>query len=133
VVDQKMMCSCAKVKGYDDDGNQRAKLCSARQCFVGRVSPSRSLLPSPGLAVYYAGHCVATQVAPLEAPLLRARSGRLTVPTQLPLTGAASSTVSQISEQDAAPAAAARRGSTPGPDHHWRKKLLPPRQTRSTF
>jgi hypothetical protein len=85
------------------------------------------------LAVYYAGHCVATQGAPLEAPLLRARSGRLTAPAQPPLTGAASSTVSETSEQDAAPATSARRGSTPGPDHHWRKKLLPPRQARSAF
>ncbi len=81
------------------------------------------------LAVYYAGRCLVSTPAPLEAPVLRARAGRLTAPAHPSLAVAAEPTSQDTSRQSPAPAAA-RRGSTPGPDHHWRKKLLPP-QARS--
>src|SRR5216683_3502084 len=77
------------------------------------------------LAVYYAGRCLVCTPAPLEAPVLRARAGRLTAPAQPTLSVAAEPTSQDASCQNTAPAAA-RRGSIPGPDHHWRKKLLPP-------
>lgn len=82
------------------------------------------------LAVYYAGRCLVSTPAPLEAPVLRARAGRLTALTQPSLSVATEPTSKTTSRQDTAPAAA-QRGSIPGPDHHWRKKLLPPRQARS--
>jgi hypothetical protein len=82
------------------------------------------------LAVYYAGRCLVSTSAPLEAPVLRARAGRLTAPAQAALSVAAEPTIQDTSRQGPAPAAAPR-GSIPGPDHHWRKKLLPPRQARS--
>jgi hypothetical protein len=88
------------------------------------------------LAVYYAGRCLVSVPAPLEAPVLRARAGRLTAAAQPSFLVAAGPTDADECRKPAAPTAAptavlAQRGSTPGPDHHWRKKLLPPRQARS--
>ena len=82
------------------------------------------------LAVYYAGRCLVSTPAPLEAPVLRARAGRLTAPAHPSLAVAAEPTSQDTSPEAPAPAAA-RRGSTPGPEHHWRKKLLPPKEARS--
>lgn len=81
------------------------------------------------LAVYYAGRCLMSTPAPLEAPVLRARAGRLTAPAPAALAVAAEPTSQDASRQDAAPVA--RRGSTPSTHHHWRKPLLPSRQARS--
>jgi len=88
------------------------------------------------LAVYYAGRCLVCTPAPLEAPVLRARAGRLTAPAQPTLSVAAEPTEADEPRKPAAPTvapapASARRGSTPGPDHHWRKKVLPPKEARS--
>jgi len=44
------------------------------------------------LAVYYAGRCLVCTPAPLEAPVLRARAGRLTAPAQPTLSVAAEPT-----------------------------------------
>jgi hypothetical protein len=84
------------------------------------------------LAVYYAGRCLISTPAPLEAPMLRARAGRLTAPTQPTLPVAAAPTSKDTSRQETAPTAA-QRGSIPGPDHHWRKKLLLPKEARSVL
>src|ERR1700736_4831293 len=37
-----------KGKGYTDDGKERAELCLAHQCLIGRVGSSRPLLPPLG-------------------------------------------------------------------------------------
>jgi len=88
------------------------------------------------LAVYYVGRCLTSTSAPLEAPVLRARAGRLTALPQPAHLVAAEPTSEDSKGQDATPteasaAASARGGSVPRSDHHWRKKLLPPRQARS--
>ncbi len=84
------------------------------------------------LAVYYAARCLVSTPAPLEAPVLRARAGRLTAPAQPALAVVAEPTSQDASRQKTAPAAA-RRGSIPGPDHHWRKKVLPPKEAQSVL
>lgn len=76
------------------------------------------------LAVYYAGRCLVTTPAPLEAPELRTRHGRR----------APGRTVSRIQTPQGERAGVAapkteRSGSVPGPDHPWRKPLLKPKQT----
>ncbi len=74
------------------------------------------------LAVYYAGRCLVCTPAPLEAPVLRARAGRLRAPAHPALSVAAEPTEADDPRKPAAPTgapapASARRGSTPGPDH----------------
>jgi transposase len=80
------------------------------------------------LAVCYAGRCLVTTTAPLEAPEVRARQGRRASrhgvsPIQTP----------QGEREELAASKDERRGSVPGPDHPWRKPLLKPKQaaTRS--
>jgi len=74
------------------------------------------------LAVYYAGRCLTSSPAPLEAPMLRARAGRLTALSQPVRSIAADPTGQEEGLQEAAattaPAAASvGRGSIPGPEH----------------
>src|SRR6266566_6161176 len=71
------------------------------------------------LAVCYAGRCLVTTAAPLEAPEVRARQGRRASshgvsPLQIP----------QDEREELAASKDERRGSVPGPDHPWRKPLL---------
>jgi hypothetical protein len=68
------------------------------------------------LAVCYAGRCLVTTTAPVEAPELRARHGRR----------APGRAVSRIQTPDDD---RERSGSVPGPDHPWRKPLLKAKQT----
>ncbi len=75
------------------------------------------------LAVYYAGRCLVSTPAPLEAPVLRARAGRLTAPVHPALSVAAEPTSQDTSSQSPA-SAAARRGSTPGPDHRLPQEIV---------
>lgn len=71
------------------------------------------------LSIHYAGECLASTEAPVEAPQLRARGGRLRRPAA-------------ASPQAPPPAAAGSSGdkqtggSTPRADHPWRKRTLPP-------
>jgi transposase len=71
------------------------------------------------LAIYYAGERLASTEAPLEAPQLRSRGGRLHVPapasTQAEQQAGAGSSVGKQT-----------RGSTPRADHPWRKWTGPP-------
>jgi hypothetical protein len=71
------------------------------------------------LAIYYAGERLASTEAPLEAPQLRSRGGRLHVPvpasTQAEQQAGAGSSVGKQT-----------RGSTPRADHAWRKWTGPP-------
>lgn len=71
------------------------------------------------LAVCYAGRCLLTTPASLEAPELRARHGRRATshaesPIQTP----------QGEEQEVVASKGERSASVPGPDHPWRKPLL---------
>jgi hypothetical protein len=80
------------------------------------------------LAVYYAGRCLASTSAPLEAPVLRARAGRLTALPQPARSVAAGSTSEDSKGQDAAPteapaAASARGGSVPRSDHRLLQEI----------
>lgn len=85
------------------------------------------------LVVYYQGEPVASQPAPVEAPVLRARSGRRTEPTRV-----VAGLEDDVSREDLsvvvegvdlwAGAAAAVHKSTPqrpAPDHPWRTKNTP--------
>jgi hypothetical protein len=76
------------------------------------------------LAVYYAGRCLLSTPAPLEAPVLRARAGRLTAAAHPSLSVAADPTSKDASRQDTAPAAA-QRGSIPGPEHRLLQEIAP--------
>ena len=69
------------------------------------------------LAVYYQGHCLTTQPAPPEAPVLRARNMDRVIPSKtnyddLPVPGIA---VKQALEPKA------RHRTKPRPDHPWRR------------
>jgi hypothetical protein len=90
------------------------------------------------LAVYYAGRCLTCSPAPLEAPMLRARAGRLTALSQPVRSIGAEPTGQDEGLQEAAvttapTTASVGRGSIPGPGHHWRKKLLPPKEAHSVL
>ena len=77
------------------------------------------------LAVYYQGQCVTTTAAPLEAPALRTRAGRLTnvePPTAPP--------APMDPGAPAAPAAPTPpRARKPAPNHPWRSPGLPRQRT----
>lgn len=71
------------------------------------------------LSIYYAGERLASTEAPLEAPQLRARGGRLRplAPASAPVDQPAAAGAS-FGKQS--------RGSTPRADHPWRKRTVPP-------
>jgi transposase len=80
------------------------------------------------LAVCYAGRCLVTTTAPLEAPALRARHGR-----RVPSRAVSPIQTSQGESEGVAAPTTERSGPVPGPAHPWRKPLLKPKQapTRS--
>lgn len=71
------------------------------------------------LAIYYAGERLASTEAPLEAPQLRPRGGRLRVPA------AASAQTAQPADASSSGGQPAR-SSKPRDDHPWRKWTGPP-------
>ena len=115
-------------------GEQRLQLLPGKQ----RISYARAQVEiaehlDGRLVVVYQGEIVASQPAPREAPVLRARSGRRTEPTRV-VAGLAD----DVSREDLsvvvagvdlwAGAAAAVHKSTPprpAPDHPWRTKNTP--------
>jgi transposase len=76
------------------------------------------------LAVYYAGRCLLTTPAPLEAPEVRARQGR-----RAPSRAASPLQTPQGDGEELGASKEERSGSVPGPDHPWRKPLLKSKQT----
>jgi hypothetical protein len=76
------------------------------------------------LAVYYAGRCLLTTTAPLEAPEVRARHGR-----RVPSRAASRLQTAQGEREGVAALTTERSSSVPGPDHPWRKPLLKRKQT----
>lgn len=76
------------------------------------------------LAVYYAGRCLVTTTAPLEAPEVRARNVR-----RVSSHGASRLQTPPGEREELATSKDERRGSIPGPDHPWRKPLLKRKQT----
>jgi transposase len=89
------------------------------------------------LAVYHHGQCLASQPAPPEAPVLRARRGARAGPTGAPApmpapVTAAAPTRNQEEEPSVAPSMAptAPPPPRPAPDHPWRTSFLP-RRTKS--
>lgn len=75
------------------------------------------------LSIHSAGEQLASTEAPVEAPQLRARGGRL----QLPASGS-----TQADQLAGAGASGGKQtgGSTPRADHPWRKRTLPPATPR---
>lgn len=91
------------------------------------------------LSVHYAGRCLATTAAPLEAPQLRARQGprgsnSVVVDSQTPsstvvlLTQATTVELGESGARPGEPSTAPRR---PAPNHAWRKSVLTPKRTQS--
>jgi hypothetical protein len=70
------------------------------------------------LAIYYAGVCLASTQAPLEAPQLRSRGGRLRLP--------AASAPAESPTNEASPGREPTRASKPRDDHPWRTWTGPP-------
>lgn len=83
------------------------------------------------LAVYYQGEPVSSQPAPAEAPVLRARTGRVTQPTAvIPLVEEAREdlavAVGGVGLWAGAPAAVhTSTPHRPAPDHPWRRSVKP--------
>ncbi len=90
----------------------------------GRLSYARARVEvhermDGSLAVYYEGHCLATNQAPAEAPVLRLTRQ---VGNQTPATGSPRPPVQVVPAPAAlSPSAMGRR---PAPDHPWRNKLV---------
>ena len=78
------------------------------------------------LAVCYAGRCLVTTTAPLEAPELRARHGR-----RAPGRAVSRIQTPQDEREGVAGSKGERSGSVPGPDHPWRKPLLKAKETQA--
>ena len=76
------------------------------------------------LAVYYAGRCLLTTTAPLEAPTLRARQGH-----RVPSRAAARLGTPQGEKEGVAALTTESTRSVPGPDHPWHKPLPKPKHT----
>src|SRR5713226_3299141 len=70
------------------------------------------------LAVYYAGRCLTSTPAPLEAPVLRARAGRLRTVRSHPVGKAAASVLlAQATELAAPTAPSIKQPRSPSPSH----------------
>ncbi len=91
------------------------------------------------LSVHYAGRCVATTEAPLEAPKVRARSGPRGGTAALARSQTPSSAVvllnpastAELGESGPCPADQPTAARRPIPTHPWRKPLLKPKGTKS--
>ena len=88
----------------------------------GRLSYARAKVElherlDGSLAVYYQGHCLATKPAPLEAPVLRARS-MVRVMANMPDSGEPARLA--IAARETLPAKPPHY-TKPGPDHPWRR------------
>jgi transposase len=80
------------------------------------------------LSVHYAGRCLATTPAPLEAPKLRARSGSRGTKEEGQMAATHGHPTNPAQEPSASKTQQSASTSTvPGPTHPWRKRLLPPR------
>jgi len=80
------------------------------------------------LSVHYAGRCLATTPAPLEAPKLRARSG----PRGTARSAAGGEAAVSVRTETAASPPAAPTPPKPRADHPWRKPLLASKRTKSS-
>jgi hypothetical protein len=88
----------------------------------GRLSYARARVEvrermDGSLAVYYQEQCLATKPAPLEAPVLRARSGARVIPD---ITGSGKPDAPAIIGKKTLEPKVPRR-TKPGPDHPWRR------------
>ena len=91
------------------------------------------------LSVHYAGRCLATTTAPLEAPKLRARQGARgggTVPVDSQTPNSAvvllnQATTAELGESTARSADQAAAQRRPAANHSWRKSFLPSKRTKS--
>ena len=87
----------------------------------GRLSYARARveiheLMDGSLAVYYQGHCLTTKLAPLEAPVLRARNIARVMPNMTDSDEPAMPVVARKTLQPKPP-----HHTKPGPDHPWRR------------
>jgi hypothetical protein len=91
------------------------------------------------LSVHYAGRCVATPEAPLEAPQVRARSGprggneaseRSPTPSSAVVLLNQASTA-ELGESDVCPGDQPTAARRPAATHPWRKPVMKPKRTKS--